>query len=139
MTKETILIRSILGPTRRDIFPMACAVEIVKKLLFCRKIPLDDIRMTKDIYPAVARQTKKSCQAVARQIERTGNLCWESMDEGQKMQYIGKAIKDIQGPRDMIFYLAFYSYFHKPYYEILENPPWSFYVNKVYCMSELKI
>ena len=52
-----------------------------------------------------------------------GNLCWEHLGtEGQKT-YIGREMKDIHAPSDMLFYLAYYSYFGKPYYEVLEKQP----------------
>lgn len=123
MTKEEILIRSILGLCRKDVRTLAYAVGEAEELLFYRKIPMDDILVTKHIYPAVAERTGKSYKAVSRQIERLGNLCWDSLDEKQKMSYIGKPLKDIRAPRDMIFYLAFYSHFDKPYYEIIYKNP----------------
>ena len=52
-----------------------------------------------------------------------GNLCWEHLGtEGQKT-YIVREMKDIHAPSDMLFYLAYYSYFGKPYYEVLEKQP----------------
>lgn len=123
MTKEEILIRSILGLCRRDVRTLAYAVWEAEDLLFYRKIPLDDIMITKDIYPVVAERIGKSYKAVSRQIERLGNLCWDALDEKQKMNYIGKPLRDIQAPRDMVFYLAFYSHFNKSYYEIIHKYP----------------
>ena len=127
MMREEILIRSILGLCRRDVRTLAYAVWEAEELLFFKKIPVDDILVTKDIYPVVAKRIGKNYKAVSRQIERLGNLCWDSMDEKQKINYIGKPLKDIQAPRDMIFYLAFYSHFHKSYYEIVsKNTAWLF-------------
>ena len=123
MTKEEILIRSILGVCRRDIRTLTYAVWEAEELLFSKKIPMDDILITKDIYPIVAKRTGKSYEAVSRQIERLGNLCWDCLNEQQKIDYIGKPLKVLQTPRDMIFYLAFYSHFNRSYYEIIrENP-----------------
>ena len=31
--------------------------------------------------------------------------------------------RDIRAPRDMLFYLAFYCHFNRPYYEVLEEMP----------------
>lgn len=121
MTKEEQVIRSILGVCRSNTRMLVYAVQEAERLLFFEKIPLDDIRITKDIYPAVAERTGKRHQAVARQIERLGNLCWDSMDEVQKKTYIGKSLKDIQAPRDMVFYLAFYCHFGKSYYEVIQE------------------
>ena len=75
MTKEEILIRSILGPIRGGVRTFACAVEITSRLLFEEDMAQDDILVTKHVYPEVARKTEKSYMAVARQLERMGNLC----------------------------------------------------------------
>ena len=65
----------------------------------------------------------KSYLATARQLERMGNLCWDRLGEEGCRLYIGRQLKDIRAPRDMLFYLAFYSYFGRPYYEVLEENP----------------
>ena len=61
--------------------------------------------------------------AVARQLERMGNLCWDRLGKKERDLYIGKQLRDIRAPRDMLFYLAFYCHFDKPYYEVLEENP----------------
>lgn len=123
MTKEEAIIRSILGPVGCETSTLACAVRIAVHLLFYENIPQDDIMVTKHIYPEVARRLGKSRTAVSRQIERMENLCWEQLGaEGQKL-YIGRQIKDIRAPRDMLFYLAYYCHFDLPYYEVLKKRP----------------
>ena len=64
MTKEEILIRSILGPIRGGVRTFACAVEITSRLLFEEDMAQDDILVTKHVYPEVARKTEKSYMAV---------------------------------------------------------------------------
>ena len=123
MTKEEILIRSILGPIRGGVRTFACAVEITSRLLFEEDMAQDDILVTKHVYPEVARKTEKSYMAVARQLERMGNLCWDRLGKKERDLYIGKQLRDIHAPRDMLFYLAFYCHFDKPYYEVLEENP----------------
>lgn len=123
MTKEETLIRSILGPVRGDVGTFACAVEITAHLLFRENMSQDDILVTKHVYPEVAKRTAKSYLSVARQLERMGNLCWENLGEKGRQTYIGRQLTDIRAPRDMLFYLAFYSHFGKSYYEILESQP----------------
>lgn len=92
-------------------------------LLFHEKTAQDDIAVTRDVYSRVAEQLGKEERTVSRQIQRMGNLCWEHLGtEGQKT-YIGREMKDIHAPSDMLFYLAYYSYFGKPYYEVLEKQP----------------
>ncbi len=123
MTKEDILVRTIIGPTRVELHPLACAIKRAEELMFVKGKSIDDIQVTKDIYPFVAEHTNRSYKAAARQIERTSNLCWDNIDQPQKMKYIGKVIFDIHAPRDIIFYLAYYCYFGKPYYEVMETHP----------------
>lgn len=107
MSKSELLVRSILGPIRSDIRPLVYAIEIASDLLFVQKVSWDDIRVTKDIYPSVAKQLKRTSNSTARQIERLANLCWEVLlDDNLVLQYIGKSIKDIRAPSDMIFYFA---------------------------------
>ena len=55
MTKTEAVIRSILGAARPDIRPMAYAVDAAISLMFVQKIPMDDIYVTDDIYPDVAK------------------------------------------------------------------------------------
>jgi len=56
MTNTEAIIRTILGPIRRDTRPLACSVDCLSELLFVQKIPMDEIMVTKDIYPEVAKQ-----------------------------------------------------------------------------------
>lgn len=123
MTKENRIIRYILGPVKTDASILANAVQEAERLLFIENVPMDDIRVTRDIYAVIAAKRNKVIHTVARQIERTSNMCWDSMNESDKQRYIGKQIRDLRGPRDMIFYLAFYSWFGKGYYEVLNEEP----------------
>ena len=121
--KEAMIIYEIMGPGSKGVSSLAYAIREAEHLLFVKKIPMDEIHVTRDIYPKVAERLKKQNRTIARQIERTGNRCWECMDSDQKEKYIGKDLKDIQAPRDMIFYLAFYSHFQKSFYQVLEEYP----------------
>lgn len=128
MSKSELLVRSILGPIRSDIRPLVYAIEIASDLLFVQKVSWDDIRVTKDIYPSVAKQLKRTSNSTARQIERLANLCWEVLlDDNLVLQYIGKSIKDIRAPIDMIFYLAFYNYFDAPFFHVVSQQPALFF------------
>ena len=117
------MIYDILGLKKGDLRAFACAVLEAERLLFEERVPMDDIRVTRDLYPRVAEQLGKDPRSAARQLERAGNCCWSCMDEAQKEKYIGKALKDIRAPRDMIFYLAFYAHFQKGFYQVLEECP----------------
>ena len=64
MTNTEAIIRTILGPIRRDTRPLACSVDCLSELLFVQKIPMDEIMVTKDIYPEVAKQLNKNPRTI---------------------------------------------------------------------------
>ena len=66
MTNTEAIIRTILGPIRRDTRPLACSVDCLSELLFVQKIPMDEIMVTKDIYPEVAKQLNKNPRTISR-------------------------------------------------------------------------
>lgn len=121
MTSAEILIRNILGPTPNSVKPLACAVQLTVEIMFIKRVEQEDIHMTNDIYEQVGVILRKNGKTMARQIERQANYCWNFMTDEQKRKYIGRDLKDIQAPRDMIFYLAYYLQYGKSYYELMEN------------------
>lgn len=121
MTKAELLIRSILGPRRGSIRPLVLAVEHATDLLFNQQIDWEDLNVTKDLYPHVARQLKINPAAACRGIERLSNHCWNALDSQQVLQYIGKPLRDISAPSDMICYLTYYLRYDKPYYQVLQE------------------
>lgn len=44
-------------------------------------------------------------------------------DTGEVEQYIGKPIRDLRAPNEMIFYLAFLVHFDQPFYRVVQNVP----------------
>lgn len=130
MTKTEAVIRSIFGAARSDIRPLAYAVDAAISLMFVQKIPMDDIYVTDDIYPDVAKLVRNrfgrpsSPETVSRRIERLANLCWDTLVERNLvLEYIGAPLRDIRAPRDMIFYLAFYIYFDAPFFTVIQKQP----------------
>lgn len=85
MTKTETVLRSIFGSCRSDIRPLAYAVDIAIELMFVQGIPMDDILVTNDIYPDVAKRIRKksgahpSAKSASRRIERLANKCWDAM------------------------------------------------------------
>ncbi|MCD7807449.1 MAG: hypothetical protein LUH19_08960 [Lachnospiraceae bacterium] len=125
MLREELVIREIIGPGRGDTVALCCAVEITEQLLFEEKkySYMSDIRVTRDIYTIAARRLGRTIKSTARQIQRTSERCWYSMDNALRLRYIGKTCFPEGAPstRDMIFYLAFYCYCHEPYYQVLRK------------------
>lgn len=123
MTKSESLIRSIIGPVKMDVRPLAFSVEVMEKLLFSENRAVDEVHVTKHIYPEVAKKFTKTDGAAARQVERAANYCWDNMNPDQKKKYIGRLIIDIRRPADMIAYFAFYLHFERPFFQVVEQNP----------------
>ena len=124
MTKTERTIYALVGPTRYNTLPFSLAIDLAMELLFVQNIAMDDIRVTRDIYTPVAKQLGKITAAVSRQIVRLCNLCWDAMLEaGEVEQYLGKPIRDLRAPNEMIFYLAFLVHFDKPFYHVVQHVP----------------
>ena len=124
MTKTERTIYALVGPTRYNTLPFSLAIDLAMELLFVQNIAMDDIRVTRDIYTPVAKQLGKNTAAVSRQIVRLCNLCWDAMLEaGEVEQYLGKPIRDLRAPNEMIFYLAFLVHFDKPFYHGVQHVP----------------
>lgn len=124
MTKTERTIYALVGPVRYNTLSFSLAIDTAMELLFVRKIAMDDIRVTRDIYAPTAARLGKTTTAVSRQIVRLCNLCWDTMqDTGEVEQYIGKPIRDLRAPNELIFYLAFFVHFDQPFYRVVQNVP----------------
>ena len=130
MTKTEAVIRSILGAAGPDIRPLAYAVDAAISLMFVQKIPMDDIYVTDDIYPDVAKLVRSrrgkpsSPKTVSRRIERLANLCWDTLVARKLvLEYLGAPLENIRAPRDMIFYLAFYIHLDTPFFIAIRKLP----------------
>ena len=122
MTNSEILMRGIFGASRADIRPIACAVDVVGELLFEQGYSMDDILVTKHVYPDVARRLgKKSC-AVTKSLERLTRLCWDIMSEHNLAKtYIGRNQLFAPTPRDLLVYLAVYGRLGLSFFELTEG------------------
>lgn len=61
----------------------------------------------------------KQLSNVARMIERQANVCWERMNANVRVLIIGKLLYDQPTPAEMLFYLAYFLHFEKPYYQVM--------------------
>lgn len=124
MTKTERTIYALIGPTRHNTLPFSSAIDLAIELLFVKHIAMDDIHVTRDLYLPVSRRLGKSPLATSRQIVRLCNLCWDAIrDSGEVEHYLGKPIRDLRAPNEMIFYLAFFIHFDKPFYQVVQNAP----------------
>ncbi len=74
MNKAETLIRAILGITHEDIRPLVLVVEETMEQM--SQAPLDSIRITKQVYPNVAKKLGKTVGAVSRATERLCAHLW---------------------------------------------------------------
>ena len=98
MTNTEAIIRTILGPIRRDTRPLACSVDCLSELLFVQKIPMDEIMVTKDIYPEVAKQLNKNPRTISRSVERLVLCCWEEGNRAYLAKIIGRNLTTLREP-----------------------------------------
>ena len=111
MTKTERTIYALVGPVRYNTLSFSLAIDTAMELLFVRKIAMDDIRVTRDIYAPTAARLGKTTTAVSRQIVRLCNLCWDTMQDTGEVE------------NEMIFYLAFFVHFDQPFYRVVQNVP----------------
>ena len=130
MARTEAVIRSIFGAVRTDIRPLVYAVGIAIELMFVRGLSMNDIYVTNDIYPDVAKLVRNrfgrpsSPKTVSRRIERLANLCWDTLvARNLVLEYLGAPLENIRAPRDMIFYLAFYIYLDTPFFIAIQKQP----------------
>ena len=116
------LLYSIIGSTSTNALPFACAVDMVYDLLFVKNLPRGKIRVTKDVYPAVAQQLGKSTSAVTRRISYFGNLCWDMASrEDRIVELFGRPLCEAPSTADLLVYLAALLYYGEPFFTVMEN------------------
>ena len=124
MTNGEIILREILGPVRSNILPLALAVDITGNLLFEQHFSMEDIKVTKHIYPDVAKMLGNKPVATSISIERLTHLCWDSLVEQElTAAYLGRPVKQSPTPQNLLTYLAVYSYFKVPFFVVIEQYP----------------
>ena len=86
-----------------------------------QKNNLQDIFLTKDIYPIVAVWLQKKPGATGRAIERLAARCWDLGDRGRLSEIAGKNLREPPAPRDIMIYFAWYSHKGIPYFEAMKG------------------
>lgn len=126
MLTANSLVRSIFGFSRCNIQALVRSIEIAYELLFIQGRSRNSIQVTKDIYPDVAREIpSKHYKTVVRQIERLCNQCWDRVraDPYLLEEIMGNHAKELESPSEVIFLLACYLKYKKPFQEVLEREP----------------
>lgn len=123
MKNTEMMLRSLVGPVRIKIKPIAVAVEVAEELMFDQGVDRDDIYVTKHVYPMVAKRLGITQAAATRSIERAANLCLAPSNVQRLEKLVGRRLNCINAPSDIIFYLAYYRRFGRSYYEVIEKMP----------------
>lgn len=121
MTKTELLVRSVIGPCRRDIRPFVYAAECIIQQSFAIQAPIENIHVTRDIYPKVAQILHVQPESVTRQIERIANHCWDAGDQNRLYAILGKVPPLCPPPREMLIYFAAYSYYGMPFQKAMDR------------------
>lgn len=119
------LLRELLGPTRRDLRPMACAMLSAERVLFLRGVSLDDFQVNKHVYPDVCRELGRTRAAVARSVERVAGDCWDALlSRDLVLDYIGRPLEAKPEPWQMLVYLTCYLHYSLPYFDVVTFLHW---------------
>lgn len=121
MTKTETLLRALLGPVRDDVRPLAAVVDFVSALLFVQGVPLDDVRVTKCVYPAVAAQLGRPVTAISRSVERLSARCWSDGDPELWRIILGRKVSAPYSPRETVICLAYYVHYGESMHEVLRK------------------
>ena len=121
MTKTETLLRALMRPVRDDIRPLAAVVDYVAGLLFVEEMQLDDVRITKRVYPAVAKQLGKPATAISRSVERLTARCWSDGDPELLQTILGRKVLAPYSPRETVICLAYYVHYDCSMHEVLRR------------------
>lgn len=113
ITAESLFF-AILGMTRAEITPSVLATEITAELLFDENLGFDDFRITKDVYPTVAKLLRRSSDSVSRSVERMTARLWRCGSPEQLRKITGQERLLPRPARETILYLAYYLRAERP-------------------------
>lgn len=78
---------------------------------------MEEIVVTKSIYPEVGKRYGKSPKTATRQIERLGNRFWEAMTLREREKYLGEKERFLS-PKEIVLLLGCYCEYGKSYREM---------------------
>ena len=117
--KAEALLKVIVGQNSTSLRALAYAISCTAELLFVQRMCVDELCVTKHVYPIVAKQLGKTTTAVAKSVERGANLCWRCMTNEQKLIYIGRELDDVASGKVLIIFFAYYLHYGKPYFDVM--------------------
>lgn len=122
MSNSVILLRSILCPVRPCLRPLSLAGDITRGLIFTQYLHLDDIRVTKLVYPDVAKLLHCKPTTAARRIQRLSHLCRDALVQRDLLiHYLGRVPGQEPNPGSLLGFLAVY--LQVPFFTLVDNDP----------------
>ena len=116
MRKIEQMIYSILDPTTIQIHPFVKSCDRIAELLFEKEIPIDAIKLHRDIYSVIGRSLSKSPNTISRSVERLLKKMWEASPE--KINAIaGKELTRSPNAKQGLLFFAYYFYMEKPFFQ----------------------
>ena len=89
--------------------------------LFNEKKP-DNIKFTKEVYPAAAKELGKTVDAAQRAINRSAAFCWKKGRNARLNEIIGTVLPEKPNPSQILLYCAYYITYRIPYHKAAHEP-----------------
>lgn len=121
MTRTEALVRAVLGSSVKNVRTFVAAIDKAIEKSFACKRSIDDIQVTKVIYPEVANQLGKTSGAVSRQVGRIANACWEQGDRDRLNEIVGYELPCRPPPKELLFHFAAFSFYGVSYREVINQ------------------
>ncbi len=116
MRKIEQRIYSILAPATIQIYPFVTSCERIAKLLFEDEIPIDVIKLHRDIYSVIGRSLSKSPNSISRSVERLLKKMWETSPEAISA-IAGKPLDRCPRVKQGLLFFAYYFYMERPFFQ----------------------
>lgn len=109
-------IYSILAPATIQIYPFVKSCDRITELLFDDEIPIDAIKLRRDIYSVIGHSLSKSPDAISRSVERLLKKMWETSPEAISA-IAGKPLDRCPRVKQGLLFFAYYFYMKKPFFQ----------------------
>ena len=84
-----------------------------------RSDPLQQIRVTKDVYPSVASECNQSLKTAERAVYRAVEACWMDGKNQALNEIIGQLLPVKPAPAELMLYCAYYLTYGVPYHKVI--------------------
>lgn len=120
MEKAELIVRTI-SPTLKYTGRKELTLAIKHMAQLGATGGFDDILVTKDVYPAVAKEIGAKQHTAEKSIYRAVNICWRDGENPGLNGIIGKKLPYKPQPSLFIMYCAYYHIYGVAYHEAAER------------------